>query len=129
MFAPQHNRVPAGSAAVNHAVQFTATYYYEGDSPDVDNIIKPIYKNALNGVVFVDDAQVAETKARKRPLDGSYQIKGASGILLQGFAGGVSFLHVRVEAEYTQRGAGLMKPENTNRESQRVTELAAEYEQ
>ncbi len=73
------------------------TYYYEGDSPDVDNIIKPI-QDALNGVIFVDDAQVAETKARKRPLGGSYQIKGASGVLLQGFAAGVGFLHVRVEA-------------------------------
>jgi crossover junction endodeoxyribonuclease RusA len=90
-------RVPANSAPVADAVQFTVTYYYEGDSPDVDNIIKPI-QDALNGVVFVDDAQVAETKARKRLLDGSYQIKGASGVLLQGFAGGVSFLHVRVEA-------------------------------
>jgi len=62
----------------------------------VDNIIKPI-QDALNGVVFVDDGQVAETKSRKRPLNGSYQIKGASGLLLQGFAVGVGFLHVRVE--------------------------------
>lgn len=90
-------RVPAGTAPVADAVQFTVTYYYEGDSPDVDNIIKPM-QDALNGLVFVDDAQVAETKARKRPLDGSYQIKGASGILLQGFAAGVGFLHIRVEA-------------------------------
>lgn len=89
--------VAAGAAPVPYAVRFTVTYYYEGDSPDVDNIIKPI-QDALNGVVFVDDAQVAETKARKRPLDGSYQIKGASGVLLQGFALGVGFLHVRVEA-------------------------------
>ncbi|MFN9872882.1 MAG: RusA family crossover junction endodeoxyribonuclease [Cyanobacteriota bacterium] len=90
-------RAPAGAAPVADAVLFTVTYYYEGDSPDVDNIIKPI-QDALNGLVFVDDAQVAETKARKRPLDGSYQIKGASGVLLQGFAGGVGFLHIRVEA-------------------------------
>lgn len=75
----------------------TTTKVIRLDSPDVDNIIKPI-QDALNGLVFVDDAQVAETKARKRPLDGSYQIKGASGVLLQGFAGGVGFLHIRVEA-------------------------------
>jgi len=90
-------RVPVGVVPVGNAVLFTVTYYYQGDSPDVDNIIKPI-QDALNGVVFVDDAQVVETKARKRPLDGSYQIKGASGVLLQGFAGGVGFLHIRVEA-------------------------------
>lgn len=38
-----------------------------------------------------------ETKSRKRPLNGSYQIKGASGILLQAFSIGDEFLHVRVE--------------------------------
>jgi Holliday junction resolvase RusA-like endonuclease len=87
--------LPGGSVPVPDPVEITITYYYEGDSPDVDNIIKPI-QDALNGVVFVDDAQVAETKSRKRPLNGSYQIKGASGVLLQGFASGVGFLHVRV---------------------------------
>ena len=87
--------IPAGVAPSPDAVQITITYYYEGDSPDVDNIIKPI-QDALNGVVFVDDVQVAETKSRKRPLNGSYQIKGASGLLLQGFAAGLSFLHIRV---------------------------------
>ncbi|MBP1885715.1 RusA family crossover junction endodeoxyribonuclease [Sinorhizobium mexicanum] len=90
-------RIPAGIGPVPDPVQITITYYYEGDSPDVDNIIKPI-QDALNGLVFVDDAQVAETKSRKRPLDGSYQIKGASGVLLQGFAAGVGFLHVRIES-------------------------------
>lgn len=88
--------VPEGAEPVVESVQITITYYYEGDSPDVDNIIKPI-QDALNGLVFVDDAQVAETKSRKRPLDGSYQIKGASGLLLQGFAAGIGFLHIRVE--------------------------------
>lgn len=88
---------PAGAAPVPDPVQIAITYYYEGDSPDVDNIIKPI-QDALNGVVFIDDAQLAETKSRKRALNGSYQIKGASGVLLQGFAAGIGFLHVRVEA-------------------------------
>lgn len=88
-------RVSAGVAPSPDAVQITITYYYEGDSPDVDNIIKPI-QDALNGLVFVDDAQVSETKSRKRPLNGSYQIKGASGVLLQGFAAGLGFLHIRV---------------------------------
>jgi hypothetical protein len=61
------------------------------------NIIKPI-QDALNGVVFVDDRQCEETKSRKRPLNGPYRIKGASGILLQAFSIGDEFLHVRVEA-------------------------------
>jgi crossover junction endodeoxyribonuclease RusA len=89
-------RIQAGTAPVADIVRITITYYYEGDTPDVDNIIKPI-QDALNGVVFVDDNQVHETKARKRALDGSYQIKGASGVLLEGFAAGQDFLHIRVE--------------------------------
>jgi Holliday junction resolvase RusA-like endonuclease len=95
--AAAQERVENGTTAVADAVQITITYYYEGDSPDVDNIIKPI-QDALNGLVFIDDAQVAETKSRKRPLNGSYQIKGASGVLLQGFSAGIGFLHVRVES-------------------------------
>jgi crossover junction endodeoxyribonuclease RusA len=95
-------RVVAGAVPVADAVQIAITYYYEGDSPDVDNIIKPI-QDALNGVVFIDDAQVNETMSRKRQLNGSYQIKGASGVLLQGFAAGADFLHVRVEA-YVHNG-------------------------
>jgi crossover junction endodeoxyribonuclease RusA len=90
-------RVVTGATLVQDPVQITITYYYEGDSPDVDNIIKPI-QDALNGIVFVDDGQVAETKSRKRGLNSSYQIKGASGVLLQGFAAGIGFLHIRVEA-------------------------------
>ena len=90
-------RVVAGTPPSPDPVQITITYYYEGDSPDVDNIIKPI-QDALNGVVFVDDAQLAETRSRKRPLNGSYQIMGASGILLQGFSAGLGFLHIRVES-------------------------------
>lgn len=90
-------RIPVDAAPNPDAVQITITYYYEGDSPDVDNIIKPI-QDALNGLVFVDDAQVSETKSRKRPLNGSYQIKGASGVLLQGFAAGLGFLHIRVSS-------------------------------
>lgn len=88
--------VIAGALPVTQPVRITITYYYEGDSPDVDNIIKPI-QDSLNQLVFVDDAQVHETKSRKRPLNGSYQIKGASGVLLQAFADGTDFLHIRVE--------------------------------
>jgi crossover junction endodeoxyribonuclease RusA len=87
--------VPAGEAPVTDHVNVTITYYYEGGSPDVDNIIKPI-QDALNGVVFVDDSQVVSTESRKKSLDGSYRLKGESRILLSAFADGVDFLHVRV---------------------------------
>ena len=88
--------VPPGTAASPDDVEVTITYYYEGDSPDVDNIIKPI-QDALNGVVFVDDAQVVQTRGRKKDLNGSYQIKGVSAVLLMAFSDGTDFLHIRVE--------------------------------
>ena len=80
---------------VDTDVCVTITYYYDGDSPDVDNIIKPI-QDALIGVVFDDDRQVVETKGRKRSVNGSYQIRGVSAVLLTAFADGDDFVHVKV---------------------------------
>jgi hypothetical protein len=90
-------KVPPGALLEGGPVKISITYYYEGDTPDVDNIIKPI-QDAVIGVVFHDDDQVEETKSWKRALDGSYQIKGASAVLLQAFSQGVQFLHIRIEA-------------------------------
>ena len=82
--------------AVADAVSVTITYYYEDSSPDVDNIIKPI-QDALIGVVFNDDDQVVDTKSRKRLIDGSFRIRGASSVLLSAFADGDDFLHIKVD--------------------------------
>lgn len=82
--------------AVADAVAVTITYYYEGSSPDVDNIIKPI-QDALIGIVFNDDDQVFDTKSRKRLINGSYRIRGASAVLLSAFADGDEFLHIKVD--------------------------------
>lgn len=79
-------------------VSVTITYYYEDTSPDVDNIIKPI-QDALIGIVFVDDDQVVDTKSRKRSLNGSFRIRGASAKLLLAFSEGKNFLHIKVEEE------------------------------
>lgn len=92
----------AATAAWSHAapvadeVAVTITYYYEDSSPDVDNIIKPI-QDALIGVVFNDDDQVVDTKSRKRLINGSFRIRGASAVLLSAFADGDDFLHIKVD--------------------------------
>jgi crossover junction endodeoxyribonuclease RusA len=44
----------------------------------------------------VDDNQVVETKARKKPINGSYNIRGVSSVLLLAFAAGDDFLHIKV---------------------------------
>ena len=75
---------------------FSVTYFYEGTTPDVDNVIKPI-QDAPEGIAYVNDKQVADTRSRKKSLDGSYRIRGASPVLLLAFAEGVEFLYIRIE--------------------------------
>lgn len=86
-----------GVQPIGDQVTFKVTYYYEGDSPDADNIIKPI-QDALVGVVYNDDDQVVETSSRKRDINGAYKIKGASPVVIEGFVNGVDFLHIKVES-------------------------------
>lgn len=93
--AAAQTAVNSGVTPVDGDVCVTITYYHDGDSPDVDNIIKPI-QDALSGVVFVDDAQVVETQGRKKSINGSYKIRGVSSVLLEAFADGDEFVHVRV---------------------------------
>lgn len=91
------NALGNGVQPIGDQVTFKVTYYYEGDSPDADNIIKPI-QDALVGVVYNDDDQVVETSSRKRDINGAYKIKGASPVVIEGFVNGVDFLHIKVES-------------------------------
>lgn len=90
-------RVQPGTTPTALPVKVTITYYYEGDSPDVDNIVKPM-QDALCGLVYVDDDQVQESRSRKRLLKGSYVLEGASQTLVLAMAAGEAFLHMRIEA-------------------------------
>ncbi len=85
-----------GSPPTAELVTIAITYYFEGASLDVDNMIKPI-QDALNGLVYADDKQVSDAVGRKRDLDGSFRIKGMSPVLAEGFCRGNEFLHIRVE--------------------------------
>jgi crossover junction endodeoxyribonuclease RusA len=90
----------AGTTPSTDTLQITITYFYEGDTPDVDNIIKPI-QDALIGVVYVDDVQISDTRSRKKDINGSYKIRNASANLLQAFSTGNDFIHVRIEQHVT----------------------------
>jgi len=78
------------------------THYYdaapgfEHDVPDSDNIVKPV-RDALNGVIYVDDYQVTDFLSRRRNLNGSFRIKGMSPVLAEGFCKGEEFLHIRID--------------------------------
>ena len=87
--------MPRDFRPVTGPVGVEIVYFYEDESPDVDNIIKPI-QDALVGLVYVDDDQVVDTRARKRSLDGSYRLEGASPVLLDAFVEAEIFLYVRV---------------------------------
>lgn len=87
--------LPAGFNPLTQDLEIKITYYYEGDTPDIDNIIKPI-QDALIGVVYVDDQQIADTRSRKRDINGSYRVRNVSACLLQAFSNGKDFVHVKI---------------------------------
>jgi crossover junction endodeoxyribonuclease RusA len=84
------------------AVRVVITHYYdvepgnENGVPDSDNIVKPV-RDALNGVIYVDDYQVTDFVSRRRSLNGSFRVKGMSLVLAKGFCSGEEFLHILVE--------------------------------
>lgn len=87
---------PAGQLPYDQSLRVTIVYYYEGDALDVDNMVKPIL-DALNDVIYVDDAQVTDCIAAKRNIDGAFRVRGVSPVLAAGFCWGEEFLHVKVE--------------------------------
>lgn len=84
-------------------LRVTITHYYDAEPynessvPDSDNIVKPI-RDALNGLVYVDDYQITDSVSRRRNLNGSFRVKGMSPVLAEGFCKGEEFVHVLVEA-------------------------------
>jgi len=67
--------------------------------------VKPVL-DALNGVIYVDDYQIADFESRRRNLNGSFRIRGMSPALADGFCKGEEFLHVKMDF--------LRKPESVN---------------
>lgn len=93
--AAAKSKLNSGATPVSDEVAIKITYYYEGDTPDVDNIIKPI-QDALIGVIYIDDSQVVQAISSKTRIDGSFTIRGASAELLLAFSDTDAFLHIQV---------------------------------
>ena len=74
------------------------TYYHEGQAVriDTDNMVKPI-QDALIGLVYNDDCWIIRTISQKMSIDGRFQIRGLSLVLLEAFSRGVEFLHITVD--------------------------------
>lgn len=90
-------------APLGDSLKVIITHYYdvtpgeESSVPDSDNIVKPV-RDALNGVLYVDDYQITDFVSRRRNLSSSFRIKGMSAALAEGFCKGEEFLHIRIEA-------------------------------
>lgn len=76
-------------------VMLQLTYFHESAPLDVDNMIKPI-QDALNGIVYVDDKQVARVISSRSDLDGTFRVRGLSTALAEGFVSNGPFVHVKV---------------------------------
>ena len=71
------------------------TYYFKGESLDVDNMPKPIL-DALKGLVYADDDQVTDLVCRKRDRDRDLQFENPSSVLVETLGRSEQFLHITV---------------------------------
>ena len=76
-------------------------YFYFGDTTlDVDNIAKSLL-DALKGIIFIDDQQVAQLVIRKSRLTSGLSLSGASLLLIDAVdamsRSGTDFVYVRVD--------------------------------
>lgn len=87
---------------LDHFLKIMLTYYFdvplqqENTVPDSDNVIKPV-REALKGLIYAEDSQVADFVSRRRNLNRSFRIRGISQALAEGFCQGKEFVHIRVE--------------------------------
>jgi len=91
-------RWPSGGLPVTVRVQITVVYYHDGPSVSIDddNMVKPI-RDALNGLVYLDDNLIVDTRVRKTDLNGSFKVRGISPVLAEGFIRDREFLYVRIQ--------------------------------
>ncbi len=86
-----------GDAPTPESVMLTVTYFFTDVQLDVDNIPKPI-SDALNKLVYCDDAQITDVLCRKRDLiDTEFRTENAPPMLTEAIARRMPFTHVLVE--------------------------------
>jgi crossover junction endodeoxyribonuclease RusA len=99
VLAAAQARWPSQQAPLDQPLKIVVVYYH--DRPDIkidnDNLIQPI-QDAMNGHLYLDDAQIVDTVIRKTAFDGSFKVRRMSRILADAFVQGDEFLHIRIEA-------------------------------
>ena len=76
-------------------VRVAITYYFKGESLDIDNMPKPIL-DALNGLVYADDRQITDLVCRKRDRNRDLEFENPSSILVETLGRSEQFLHITV---------------------------------
>ena len=71
------------------------TYYFKGESLDVDNMPKPIL-DALKGLVYADDCEITDLVCRKRDRDRDLKFENPSPVLVEALGRSEQFLHIIV---------------------------------
>ena len=86
-----------GNAPIPESIMLTVTYFFTDVQMDVDNIPKPI-SDALNGLVYVDDAQITDVLCRKRDLiNTEFRTENISPMLTESIVRKMPFIHILVE--------------------------------
>jgi crossover junction endodeoxyribonuclease RusA len=90
--------LPADHGLIADPIQARVIYFYVDTDLDLDNILKPIL-DSMNGLVYVDDFQVANIVAAKRDLAGSYLLADAPPVIVAqlGNPATTDFVFVAVE--------------------------------
>jgi crossover junction endodeoxyribonuclease RusA len=79
-------------------LRITVVYYHDGPAAriDADNMLKPIL-DALIDLVYDDDTRITDAAVRKTPASGPIVALGQSIVLLEAFAAGQEFVHIRID--------------------------------
>ena len=85
-----------GGNPTQESVTLTIIYFFDSIDLDVDNLVKPI-QDALEGLVYENDAQVVESRSLKRNIRGSYNLDIISPVLAGALTTGREFIYVRIE--------------------------------
>lgn len=88
----------AGRPPLTGKLKCTICNFHEGDdaSLDDDNMIKPI-RDAMNGLVYVDDSQIRYSETIHISIDAPIKVRRASAVLLAAYSKGDEFLYVRID--------------------------------
>lgn len=89
--------VPDATFPVATPISVVIVYFHrdEGSGVDVDNMAKPIL-DALEGILFVDDARVSQLTARRTELKADLTIRNVTPALADGLALYDNFVLVRL---------------------------------